>query len=164
MIFTPKGKNHCLSPSLYIYNMYLWSSKSHTALSQKHTVDNIYCVTLITKAGTYYFALASTTRLCLIVHVSLFCRSTTADFFLNDGYQARNQLGTPGRAKSFLRGAQIFWTMSNSFKRFPTHFSRGGEKKFYLRPPWLRAWWLHMSFQSVWKLLSLRCGSRPENR
>jgi len=24
------------------------------------------------------------------------------------GYQARNQLGTPGGAKSFLRGAQIF--------------------------------------------------------
>ena len=32
--------------------------------------------------------------------------------------QARNQLGTPGGAKSFLRGAQVF-------KRCPTHFSRG---------------------------------------
>jgi len=29
--------------------------------------------------------------------------------------QARNQLGTPGGAKRFLRGAQIFWTMSNIF-------------------------------------------------
>jgi len=44
------------------------------------------------------------------------------------GYsQARNQLGTPGRANSFLRGAQTFWTMSNSFKQCPTHFSRRGE-------------------------------------
>jgi len=42
--------------------------------------------------------------------------------------QARNQLGTPGGVKSFLRGAQIFWTMSNIFKLYPTHFSRGGEK------------------------------------
>ena len=50
--------------------------------------------------------------------------------------QARNQLGTPGGAKSFLRGVQIFWTLSNIFKLYPTHFSRGGEK-FYreLRPP-----------------------------
>ena len=29
--------------------------------------------------------------------------------------------------QSFLRGGQIFWTMSNSFKRCPTHFSRGGK-------------------------------------
>jgi len=42
--------------------------------------------------------------------------------------QARNQLGTPGGAKSFLRGAPIFWAMSNIFKLYPTHFSRGGEK------------------------------------
>ena len=33
--------------------------------------------------------------------------------------QARNQLGTAGGAKSFLRGAQIFWTISNSFKLSP---------------------------------------------
>jgi len=32
-------------------------------------------------------------------------------------HQACNQLGTPGRAKSFLRGAQMF-------KLCPTHFSR----------------------------------------
>ena len=35
--------------------------------------------------------------------------------------QALNQLGTPGVAKSFLRGPQIFQTMSIGF-------SRGGEK------------------------------------
>jgi len=38
--------------------------------------------------------------------------------------QGRNQLGAPGGTKSFLRGAQISWTMSNSFKRCSTHFSR----------------------------------------
>jgi len=43
--------------------------------------------------------------------------------------QARNQLGTPG-------GAQIFSTMSNSFKLYPTHFSMG-EKSFLggAKPP-----------------------------
>jgi len=41
--------------------------------------------------------------------------------------QARNQLGTPGREKSFLRGGYIFETMSNSFKICPKHFSRGAE-------------------------------------
>ena len=41
--------------------------------------------------------------------------------------QARNQLGNgaPGGAKCFLRGAQIFKTMCNSFKLFSIHFSRG---------------------------------------
>jgi len=57
--------------------------------------------------------------------------------------QVRNQLGTPGGAKSFPRGAQIFWTMSNIFKLCPTHFSRWGENFLGgLRPPappWLRA-------------------------
>jgi len=43
--------------------------------------------------------------------------------------QACNQLGTPGGAKSFPRGAQIFKTMSNSFKLCPTHFSGGEAKK-----------------------------------
>jgi len=42
-------------------------------------------------------------------------------------YQARGQLGTPEEAKSFLRRDQFFLTMSNSFKRGPTHFSREGE-------------------------------------
>jgi len=42
--------------------------------------------------------------------------------------QARNQLGTPGGAKSFPKGAQIFWNMSNSFKIYPTNFSKGGKK------------------------------------
>jgi len=43
--------------------------------------------------------------------------------------QARNQLGTPGGAKSFPRGAKMFWTMSNIFKLCPTDFPRWGEKK-----------------------------------
>ena len=43
--------------------------------------------------------------------------------------QARNQLGTPGGAKSFPRGAQIFWTISNSFKLCLRHFP-GGRKFF----------------------------------
>ena len=34
------------------------------------------------------------------------------------------QLGTLGGAKSFLIGVQIFKTTSNSFKLYPTHFSR----------------------------------------
>jgi len=42
-------------------------------------------------------------------------------------HQARNQLGTPGGAKSFPSGAKIFWTMSNIFKMCPTHSSRGRE-------------------------------------
>jgi len=41
--------------------------------------------------------------------------------------KVRNQLGTPGGAKSFPRGAQMFRTMSNIFKLCPTHFSSGGE-------------------------------------
>ena len=45
-----------------------------------------------------------------------------------DGGQGRNQLGTPGVAKSFLRGPN-FLTMSNSFDLCSTHFSRR-EKKF----------------------------------
>ena len=54
--------------------------------------------------------------------------------------QALNQLGTPGGARSFQIGSQIFWTTANSFKRCPTHFSRGA-KNFLegasspLRPP-----------------------------
>jgi len=74
------------------------------------------------------------------------------------GRQARDQVGSVvGRpvtsllgiseaTKSFLRGAQIFWTASNSFKLCPTHFSRRGEN--FSRgtsppcaPHWLRAWW-----------------------
>jgi len=44
--------------------------------------------------------------------------------------QARNQLGTPGGAESFLRGTQFFKIMSNTFILCPTHFSRGVEKNF----------------------------------
>jgi len=53
---------------------------------------------------------------------------TVAKFHFTN--QARNQLGSPGGAKSFLRGAQIFYTMSNSFKLCPTHFSTGVETHF----------------------------------
>ena len=44
--------------------------------------------------------------------------------------QACNQLGPPGGAKSFPRGAQIFWAMSNILKLCLTHFSR--EAKIFL--------------------------------
>jgi len=44
-------------------------------------------------------------------------------------WQARNQLGTPRGAKSFLRAAQIFKTMSNNFN-YVLHIFPGGEKKF----------------------------------
>ena len=44
--------------------------------------------------------------------------------------QACNQLGTPGGAKTFLRWAHIFWTMSNSFKQCPTRFPNGAKKNF----------------------------------
>ena len=55
---------------------------------------------------------------------------------------------TLGGAKSFMRGAQNFWTMSNSFILCPTHFSRRGEKISREgfappAPPWLRACWRH---------------------
>jgi len=39
--------------------------------------------------------------------------------------QARNQLGTPRGAKSFLRAAQFFYTMCNRFELCPKYFSRG---------------------------------------
>jgi len=62
-------------------------------------------------------------------------------------HQARNQFGTPGVAKSFLRGAKIFQTMSKSLQLCPTYFSRWGEKFCRgLSPPWLRAWQTHNRF------------------
>jgi len=42
-------------------------------------------------------------------------------------FQERNQLWTPGGAKSFLGGGHFFKIMSNSFKIRPTHFSCGDE-------------------------------------
>ena len=44
--------------------------------------------------------------------------------------QARNQLGTPGGAKSFLRGVQVFYTISNTFFQM-------GRKKFEGVSPFL---------------------------
>jgi len=60
----------------------------------------------------------------------------------------RNQLGTSSGAKSFLRGAQIFQTMSNSFKTCPTHYCSGAKKILggasrSLPPPRLRSWKHH---------------------
>ena len=67
--------------------------------------------------------------------------------------QARNQLGTPGGAKSCLRGVQNILAMSNSFKRCPTRFSSGSEKccsgGFPLRPAWLRAWHTTTSYNHI---------------
>jgi len=51
-----------------------------------------------------------------------------SDLFNTSSHQARNELGTPGGMKTFLRGAQIFKIMSNSFNLCPTHFSRGLKK------------------------------------
>jgi len=41
--------------------------------------------------------------------------------------QARNQLGTLGGVRSRPRGAQIFLTLSNSFKLCATYISRGAK-------------------------------------
>jgi len=59
-----------------------------------------------------------TSSWCLSIIVAVSQRKT----------QARNQLGTPGVAKSFLRRAQIFLTMSNSFQLCSAHFP-GGRRK-----------------------------------
>jgi len=59
---------------------------------------------------------------------------------------ARNQLGTSGVAKSFLRGTQNFQTMSNTFFQGGEKICRG------LAPPaplWLRSCYQH------WKILDL---------
>jgi len=56
--------------------------------------------------------------------------------------QARKQFETLVGAKSFLIGARIFETMSNSFKTCPTHFSRGAKNflgNIPLVPLWLWA-------------------------
>jgi len=42
---------------------------------------------------------------------------------------ARNQLGTPGEAKNFLRGAHVL-SCFIKHKPCPTHFFPGGGKKF----------------------------------
>jgi len=43
--------------------------------------------------------------------------------------QARNQLGTPGWAKSFLRGAEIF-KLCPIISNYVQHIFQGGRKKF----------------------------------
>ena len=63
--------------------------------------------------------------------------------------RARNQLGTPGGAKSFLRGAQIFGLCPIALNHVQHIFPGGGEKfsrgGFALPalPLWLRAWCTH---------------------
>jgi len=63
------------------------------------------------------------------------------------GMQARNQFGTPGGAKSFLRRALIFLTTSNRFKVCMSNTFFQGVRKILqgvsppLRHLWLRALW-----------------------
>jgi len=64
--------------------------------------------------------------------------------FNYDETQARNQLGTPGGAKSFLRGAQMFWTtVCPIVFNHIQHIFPGGVKNFLggYSTPWLRPWW-----------------------
>jgi len=59
--------------------------------------------------------------------------------FQGDQQQAVTSLGHQEGWRVFW-GAQIFWTMCNIFKLYPTHFSRGGgnfSKGGFA--PWLRA-------------------------
>jgi len=56
--------------------------------------------------------------------------------------QARNQLGTPGGAKSFLKGAQIF-KLCPIVSNYVQHTFSAGTKNFRgdlapLRPSWLQ--------------------------
>jgi len=72
----------------------------------------------------------------LTMHSTIFKTFKHLKFKKRTSLQALNQLGTPGGAKRFLRGAQHFWTGSNSFKLCPTHFSRRGKNfSWGLRPP-----------------------------
>jgi len=55
--------------------------------------------------------------------------------------QARNQLTTPGVAKSFLRGVQVFSNMSNSLQLCLTDFFQRRQKIFQGgEAPLLRTW------------------------
>ena len=74
--------------------------------------------------------------------------------------QARNQLGTPRGEKSFLRGAQTFYTMSKRFELCPEHFSRGS--KFFRSLPWLRACERRNSRAPSFALLQFGQGKRQE--
>jgi len=55
-------------------------------------------------------------------------------------FQARNQFGTLGGEKSFLRGDSFFKTMPNGFKIRPTQFSCGDENfsRGDIAPSWVR--------------------------
>jgi len=82
--------------------------------SETHTAYKFYSLYPQITAfleGNFYLCVESVMRVLdpFFLHIKSWCR------------QARNQLGTPGGAKSFLRGAQIF-------KLCPTHLSRGAKK------------------------------------
>jgi len=49
------------------------------------------------------------------------------EIFIGTGARPVTNLGHQG-GQSFLRVAQIFQTMSNTFKLYPTYFSSGGKK------------------------------------
>jgi len=53
--------------------------------------------------------------------------------------QARNQLGTLGGAKSFLKGTQIF-SLRKIVLKYVVQHTFPGEAKTPLRPPYLRPW------------------------
>ena len=79
----------------------------------------------------------------LSVPCAAFC-NTTLNRWTSPLLPGSLELRTPGGAKSFPRGAQIFWTVSNIFKLCTTHFFRGYEKfprgtSPPLHPLWLRA-------------------------
>jgi len=47
--------------------------------------------------------------------------------YLDSYHHVCNQLGSPGVAKSFLRGTKFFKTMLNGFQLSPIHFFRGSK-------------------------------------
>ena len=138
--------------SRYIQN---WDSDSFLCLSSKVASQHISSKLSFSQRLNYH-VFASSTKGCSSKRLH-FEDPRVQEIFQNmisyiyrilresSSKQARNQFGTPGGAKSFVSGAQIFWTTSNSFKIYPTNFSRGDEKFSgrELRPlcgPWLRAW------------------------
>ena len=90
-------------------------------------------VALLTKVFISYQGRLSFLKLLhlLFMHLRIRCRLQ----------QARSQLGTPGGAKGFLRGAQIF-ELCPIVLNHVQHIFPGGAKIFLggIHPPWLRAW------------------------
>jgi len=92
--------------------------------------------------------------------ISLACCAFRCSWILplNTWTQARNQLGTTVGVKSFLRGAQIFWTVSKNFRLCPTSFV-GGAKIFLggLRSPWA---WACLNLSTCCGILPRTCSIR----